>query len=86
MDDCRAQVLIVDAMADRSFQAYTGQKISFDAFEQDTAKEDHHTPKTEKDDFAYIMYTSGSMGKCQGGGGYSEELIFLPCRIEADLR
>ena len=66
MDDCRAQVLIVDAMADRSFQAYTGQKISFDAFEQDTAKEDHHSPKTEKDDFAYIMYTSGSMGNVKG--------------------
>lgn len=68
LEDCGAQVLIVDDTTDRDFQGYSGKKIFFDALRQSIhVKGDvHHARKTKKDDLVYIMYTSGSVGKVKG--------------------
>ena len=90
LEDCGAQVLIVDDTVDRDFQGYSGKKISFDAFRKNIhMKGDvRHARKIKKEDLVYIMYTSGSVGKAKGvaitQGNLSSYLLGLKETFDID--
>lgn len=67
-DDCRADVLIVDDSGARVLEGYPGKIVFMDSLLEDTSgsSQPHCDRKMNKEDLAYIMFTSASIGKAKG--------------------
>ncbi len=68
LSDCQTRILIVDSPEKKEFPDYPGKIVFFDSLlEKINSKDDEHPARqTKKEDLAYIMYTSGSLGKAKG--------------------
>ena len=68
IEDCQAKVLIIDGDSSKGFEDFSGKIIPIDYLLTPPGDSviHNHSREITKEDIAYIMYTSGSVGKSKG--------------------